>query len=121
MQALRHRLRVFSWVALFAMAGLALAPTLSQVLAAADASNPWLQVCTTSSGSGAPEAPQGAGHVGHCPLCTQWADVLGLLPTVVAALPAPVRDAFVASSGDVAPAPSFTWVNAQPRAPPAFS
>ena len=83
MQTIRHRLCTFTWVALFAMLGLAFAPTVSHALNAGTTPNPWTEICTTAdarSASGAPALPCEVGHIGHCPLCALSAGALGLPP-----------------------------------------
>ena len=108
---------------MFAMFGLALAPTISHALDANTAANPWAQVCSTagSGGSGAPALPGGLSHLDHCPLCGHGAGLLGLPPSAIASLPVPAREAFVVPLHGVAAAHVDTWAAAQPRAPPSFS
>jgi hypothetical protein len=106
---------------LFAMLGLALAPTLSHALDANQAANPWGQICTTpaTDGSGSPALPgAGVNPAGHCPLCGPGTGPLGMLPGAAAALPVPAREVFVTGFRSVDAAHGFFFAAAQPRAPP---
>jgi hypothetical protein len=122
-QIIRQRLRAFTWIAMFAMFGLALVPTISHALDANTAANPWAQVCYTpgGGGSGSPTQPGGLSHLDHCPLCGHGAGPLGMPPSATAGVPVPSREAFVAPCHGVAAAHLDTWAAAQPRAPPFFS
>jgi hypothetical protein len=121
-QTLRRRLRAFTWIALFAMFGLALAPTVSHAVNASNGSNPWAEICSTANGNGAglPTLPGTLNHIDHCPLCGHGAGPLGLPPSAALVLPLPTRDVHVVPLADAAVAHLFTWAAAQPRAPPFF-
>jgi Protein of unknown function (DUF2946) len=119
--SLRHRLRTFTWLALFAMLGLALAPSVSRALDADPASNPWAQICTTPGSVDAPALPGTLAHAEHCPLCGHGAGPLGLPPAAVAVLALPAQRAFVAPPARAAVAHASVRATAQPRAPPSFS
>jgi len=123
-QAVRRFFRQATWLAIFAMLGLALAPTVSHALAASGPGNPWAEICSVAGGkvvvadATGSEAEAGS-HLGHCPLCGQ----LGSAP----ALPmAESSGSFAVDGADFLPAlfaqspsPLFAWAAAQPRAPPA--
>ncbi len=123
-QTLRRLFRQATWLALVAMLGLALAPTVSHALAASGPGNPWAEICSVAGGkmvvadAAGVQADAGA-HLGHCPLCGQIgnapplpvAESAGML--LVAG--ADFRPALFAQS----PTPLFAWAAAQPRAPPA--
>lgn len=122
MQSIRRLFRPATWLALVAMLGLALAPTLSHALAASGPGNPWAEICSVAGGKAvaaqAPGALADAGtHLGHCPLCGQVGDVPALpgteyVPPRVDA--AEQRPALFLR----APHTLFAWTAAQPRAPP---
>ncbi len=127
MQSIRRLFRPATWFAIFAMLGLALAPTVSHALAASGPGNPWAEVCSVAGGKGVVADAAGANgsqtdagsHLGHCPLCGQ----LGSAPALPVAGSA---GALVIAGADVLPAlfarspsPLFAWAAAQPRAPPA--
>lgn len=108
------------------MAGMALAPTLSHLWAAASG-NAWSEVCSASGSrwvasagaqfEGGGTDPQSAA-LAHCPLCVLGA-MLGPPPVPRAALPR----FDTAARLPAPPAPALTlrhaWPHAQPRAPPA--
>lgn len=108
------------------MAGMALAPTLSHLWAAAGG-NAWSEVCSASGSrwvasagaqfEGGGTDPQSAVRA-HCPLCVLGA-MLGPPPVPRAALPR----FDTAARLPAPPAPALTlrhaWPHAQPRAPPA--
>ena len=123
MQNIRQRLKALTWIAVFAIFGLALAPTISHALDANTAANPWAQICSTpaSGGAGSPALPSGLRHLDHCPLCGHGAGPLGMPPGATLALPAPAREAFVRAHQGLAATHAFAWAAAQPRAPPFFS
>lgn len=108
------------------MAGMALAPTLSHLWAAASG-NAWSEVCSASGSrwvasagaqfEGGGTDPQSA-VLAHCPLCVLGA-MLGPPPVPRATLPR----FDTAARLPAPPAPALTlrhaWPHAQPRAPPA--
>eukprot|EP01035_Chromulina_nebulosa_P011730 gene11730-15660_t len=83
---LRLHLRQLCWVALLAVFGLALAPTISHAVALGQAPAGWTEVCTPQGNqwvpltdAGSPAQPAtGAGHLEHCPLCGLAGAALGL-------------------------------------------
>lgn len=116
---LRHQLRLYTWIALLAMLGLALAPSISHALNADRASNAWTQIC---SASGSSEPPRSAAmQLEHCGLCVVAAHALGMPPAPVAVVSVPEGIAFVAALFLQAPHPLFAWRPPQARAPPSFS
>lgn len=127
MQAIRRLFRQTTWLAIFAMLGLALAPTVSHALAASGPGNPWAEICSVASGklvvadaAGVPGSQAEAGsHLGHCPLCGQLggAPVLPVAESA-GALVVDVAD-FLPALYAQSPSPLFAWAAAQPRAPPA--
>lgn len=135
MKFCRRRLCSFTWIALFAVIGLALAPTVSHALArggAAGGVNPWAELCSAATSQ--PAAAAVAAHAttevppqalatpfDHCPLCGH-AGCAAVLPT---APPASFHAAgcarFVPASFSQSRRPQFAWAVAQPRGPPARS
>jgi Protein of unknown function (DUF2946) len=120
--SLRRRLRSFTWLALFAMLGLALAPSISHALSAQQASNPWTEICSASASG---EQPVGKGsaamHLEHCALCCVAASAMGMPPAPPAVLPAPAGAARVVALFLDATHPLFALSAPQARAPPLFS
>jgi len=124
-QTVRRLFRPATWLAILAMLGLAIAPTISHALAASGPGNPWAEICSAASGQAvaaadAPGRQSDAGaHLGHCPLSGH----LGNAPT----LPSwPSTGCAAAGQAEAAPAlfaaaprPLSAWAAAQPRAPPA--
>ena len=119
MQLIRHHLRQFVWIALVAILGVALAPTVSHARAGSGAGNPWAEICSAAAAA-APATPQApsAVHLAHCPLCSQ-ASADPVLPPALVAVPArrPVPHARPAAPVR-AGTPALAWAIAQPRAPP---
>ncbi len=125
--AIRRLFRPATWLALVAMLGLALAPTVSHALAASGPGNPWAEICSVAGGTmvvadtaaAQADAQADAGiHLGHCPLCGQ----VGAAPALPSAEYAPVRIAGGAEHRPAlfrhAPRTLFACAAAQPRAPP---
>jgi hypothetical protein len=122
--AFRRHLQRLSWIALVAIFGLALAPTLSHALHADDASNPFAEICSAAGAKAVPVAagdvPAAAGgqHLAHCPLCAQASGVLGMPPALASFTPPDEQSP--------AQPPTRAWAvpvwrsrrSAQPRAPP---
>lgn len=125
---IRHHLRRCSWIALLAVFGLALVPTISHALAHAQGATPWTEICTPQglkvvslSGEELPADAMPSPHgLEHCPLCglaaspsapPQAAPSLVLDPGLSQAVPR----LFLA-----APRPLFAWATLQARAPPAL-
>jgi hypothetical protein len=116
-----------AWLALVAVLGFALLPTLSRAMAFA-ADSPWTEICTPqgmkwvaadaaadAAGEGAPTL---AAALDHCALCAMAGDATavlhcgatpGLLPPASAQAPATWRQAALAQRA---------WRSAQPRGPP---
>lgn len=127
MRAVRHHLQLAGWIAVLAILLSALAPSLSQALAAGTGSN-WVEVCTAQGSkwmaageAGTEPAPASAHVLDHCPYCSLHAPALGLPP--VASMPPlllqrahEVPRAYLAARRTL-----HAWVSAQPRAPPLFS
>jgi hypothetical protein len=126
--ALRRRLRLMTWFALFAIGNLSLAPTLAHALKAQQPTNPWAEICSaaaasrTASGHPAAPASHDSGlHAEHCPLCSHqgagpalasrdalaWQAVEGVDLLVAWATPSPHR--------------LLAWVVVRARAPPRSS
>lgn len=117
------------------MLALALLPTVSRAMAAAQHDDTaWTELCTAQGmvrvaldgGSGDPAAgpalPETAtGHLDHCPFCTLSTQLAGLTSAQARA------PALVATAGPLPPpfwpvARSHrAWCNAQPRAPPSHA
>jgi hypothetical protein len=126
-QAIRRLFRQATWLAIFAMLGLALAPTVSHALAASGPGNPWAEICSVAGGkvvvanaSGAAGSQAEAGtHLGHCPLCGQLGSAPALPVAESAGTLAPTGADFLPALFAQSPSPLFAWAAAQPRAPPA--
>lgn len=124
-QLVRRLFRRATWLALVAMLGLALAPTLSHALAASNSGDPWSEICSMGGAKMAPvqadagQAADAGAHLGHCPLCGQIGDA----PTLPSAEYLPVRVDGATHRPALflhAPRTLFAWVAAQPRAPPSL-
>lgn len=126
MNALRHHLRFATWLALIAIAAMALLPTLSHALArqAGAGSSTFTEVCTPqgtklvalADGQDAPDSAML--QLEHCSWCS---GALGNL----APLPAAPRYDLPVAGADFVPAPFLqapytlhAWASTQPRAPP---
>ncbi|MDZ7813785.1 MAG: DUF2946 family protein [Ideonella sp.] len=123
---IRHHLRRCSWIALLAVFGLALAPTISHAVAHANGATPWTEICTPQgiklvslTGEELPaDATLSPHSLEHCALCGLAASPAA--PPAASAGPAlhqglsqAVPELFLQ-----APRPLFAWASAQPRAPP---
>ena len=125
---LRHRLRRLSWMALLAIFGLAMAPTISRALAHADPGRGWTEVCTPQGmklvaldDRIGEEPTPGATMPDHCSLCA-WGGAPMAPPSPPVALPGPDRRAVALPTLFLAaPRPLFAWAASQPRAPPTLS
>lgn len=116
---------------MFAMLGIALAPTVSHALMAASGAQ-WTEICSTggsrwvplpaSTGQQGemPVAPSNAVDMPHCPLCCHLGGDTGL-PPVQAHTVVFLNDAAhkVPALFLRAPRTLFAWATAQPRGPPA--
>ena len=126
-QTARRHLRWFRCVALSALLGLALLPTLSRALAAGEAVGPWAEFCSVAGPQGpgsATEAPapgpeRSAPAPAHCPLCNLHQPLVALPPAGPAGVPT-LAATTVPSAPPAADAtrPSRAWSSAQPRGPP---
>lgn len=126
MQTIRRLFRRATWLAIFAMLGLALAPAVSHALAGGGPGNPWAEICSVAGGklvvSDASGEQAGAGaHLGHCPLCGHLGHAPALPTAEAADAPNPDGADFLPAPFAQAPSPPFAWAAAQPRAPPASS
>lgn len=123
MPLFRRLHRRLSWIALFAMLAMALAPTVSHALA--DAPAPWLAVCSATGTSpngvaGEPTQLPGLAHLDHCPFCALQGAAPPPPPALALWRPMDLSQAMPESYGQ-AHHPSFAWCAAQPRAPPPLS
>lgn len=127
MQALRRRLQRVTWIALLAMLGLALAPTLSRAFAATAGFDPWAELCSTvgSKAAGGENGDAGKRDAvampDHCPLCSHVAEAPMLPAPDVAELPALDGADYLPALYAHSPRPLFAWAAAQARAPPSAS
>jgi hypothetical protein len=114
---------MFTWLALVAMLGLALAPSVSHALSAQQSPHPWTEICSSSSsGSGKQPGSGGAAmHLEHCALCCVATSAMGMPPAPIAVLPAPAGANYVATLFLAAAHSLFAWSPPQARAPPLFS
>jgi hypothetical protein len=119
--SLRRRLHLFTWLALAAMLGLALAPSVSHALNAQQASNPFTAICSASNTGGQPADGGAAMRLEHCAMCVVAASAMGMPPAPVAVLPVSEGAAYIPSLFLDAPRPLFAWRPPQARAPPTFS
>ena len=126
MQTIRRLFRQATWLAIFAMLGLALAPTVSHALDASGPGNPWAEICSVAGGQVMADEAAGArgdagAHLGHCPLCGHLgtAPALPASPSTIVAL-LDGADYLPAAFAEL-PRPRFAWAAAQPRAPPSFA
>jgi hypothetical protein len=145
----RYRRRVAAWIACFAVMMASLAPSISQALASRTLESlSQEKICslTHSQASGtnidphashgshqtsdaakvdnAPHSghsPQKGMHFEHCPFCFTHAGSFGLLPAVATNLPAVTGSPVLPLLFFQSPRPLFTWISAQPRAPPVVS
>lgn len=128
MTRLRQHLHRLPWIALLAIFGLVLAPTVSRLLASSSTQAVWAEVCTpqgtrvlaTSAGDDdRSSAPAGHHLLDHCPLCGLSGGAPAL-PPVAWALPQPLQAQHSVPALFLhAPRRLFAWASAQPRAPPA--
>jgi Protein of unknown function (DUF2946) len=118
----RHRLHRFACFALFTMLGLALAPSVSKVVSAQAAGNPFTQVCSAASGGAASDDEGGSAamHLEHCALCCVAAAPM-LPPAAPSGPAAPVGASYIAARFLDASHTLFAWTSAQARAPPRLS
>lgn len=118
---------------MFAVLGMALAPTVSHALMAASGAQ-WTEICSTSGsrwvplqaekgppGETPPAAPSNALDMPHCPLCCHLGGDTGMPPAQ------PLPAVFLDNAAQLLPAlflhaprPLFAWAAAQPRGPPAL-
>ncbi|OYT85553.1 MAG: hypothetical protein CFE46_17560 [Burkholderiales bacterium PBB6] len=132
MFTMRRRLQRLSWIAFFAIFGLAFAPTISHAMAAAAGNSLYTEVCTPqgtrlvsladgSEASGPEASLSGAAglHFDHCPLCGLGGQA-PLPPSAppTDALATPALSHAVPRLFLQAHRPLFAWAAAQPRAPP---
>lgn len=128
MQLFRHHVRRLAWIALIAILGLSLAPTVSHALAGSMGQSPWTEVCTpdgpkvlADAGTGDESPGRASGHLEHCPLCA-LGGTTPVLPTQLAPmLPTPDLGATLPSLYLQAARTLFAWRPAQARAPPSLS
>jgi Protein of unknown function (DUF2946) len=128
----RQHQRLLTWLALVAVLGMALLPTLSHALAFArgDASR-WAEVCTPqgmrlvavddSAGAEDKTLPTASGQLEHCPLCALGAGAMAPPPAPLAVLWLPLAGAEPPTAFLQAPRTAHAWRSAQPRGPPSFS
>lgn len=128
--ALRHPLRQLSWIALLAIFGLALAPTISHALAAASGQSAYTEICTPqgtrlvaldeAGGLTQPAGPTppSLGHLDHCPLCGLAGHALALPQAALGWSPEGALSHAVPSLFQQAHRLLFAWAPTQARAPP---
>ena len=112
---------MFTWLALVAMFGLALAPSVSHALSASNAANPFTEICSAPPSDGTPPGNTGSAamHLEHCALCCIAAQPLGMPPAPLVLPAVPDGAHFVAARFLDASHTLFAWTAAQPRGPPA--
>jgi Protein of unknown function (DUF2946) len=118
-----------SWIAVLALLMAALAPSISHALQAKTGAS-WIEVCTSigakwvqPDGGSTDQAPSsgGAHPFEHCPYCSLQANTIAVPAAPVALVPAPSLSHLLPTAFLPAPRTLFSWVSAQPRAPPQFS
>lgn len=127
MRLSRSLRRLYTWIALLAVLGAAMAPTISRALASVNhGATPWLQICTAAGeirlDPGAPDGKRqparGGLHLDHCALCTFHA-VSGEPPLLgQAGAQALTGFTTVPRPAVVVPRARLPWSVAHPRAPP---
>ncbi|MBX9716501.1 MAG: DUF2946 domain-containing protein [Burkholderiaceae bacterium] len=133
MNFFRHRVRWLLHIALIAMVGLALVPTLSRLMIPSVGSGPWSEICSTAGArwlaqvvtpSDAPQSvPSVPGdtrsaHMEHCPLCSHVTPVLGMPPVTPAVVTLAKGADHLPALFSQAPRPLYAWASIQARAPP---
>ena len=126
LEFIRHHLRRYSWIALLAIFGLSVAPTISHAVAHAQGATPWTEICTPQGlkvvslsgeelSADATLSPHGLEHCPLCGLAASPAAPPAAAATVVlgSGLSQAVPRLFLA-----APRPLFAWATLQARAPP---
>ena len=123
--SIRHHRHALAWIAFVAIFAIALVPTVSRWLAAAQGGSAWAEICTPQGPKalavGEAEQPQPAQsvtlHLDHCALCGLAGHAMAPPPMVAAATqvkPLTEQPALFLH----APRPLFAWAAAQARAPP---
>jgi hypothetical protein len=125
-QTIRHHLQRWAFIAIFAVVGMALAPTLSQAVMAASGVQ-WTEICSAtgsrwvqldSSAEPTTGGPAAMVDMSKCPACCHLGHSAGLPPAPLA-LPALIGGAHAVPVLFLhAPRPLFAWAAAQPRGPP---
>jgi len=127
------QLRRTSFIALLSMVMLALAPTVSKVIAAERTDSNLVEICTTegtkwlsaselgqAASAGHDQGPSSAhNHGGDCPYCNL--QTTNFLSSVVQSCVATKSVALLPSLFYQAPKPLFAWAHSRSRAPPAVS
>ena len=127
MQAVRRRLKCCALIAIIAVLGMAVMPSISRLLMAVSEAK-WVEVCTTAgsrwvqldSGASMDSAvPLDMQDMPNCPACCHLGHGVGLPPSFVQ------QPVFEQAAGDVVPLlfllgprTQFAWAGAQPRGPP---
>ncbi|THF67112.1 DUF2946 domain-containing protein [Pseudothauera nasutitermitis] len=123
-----HRTRLTAWLAAFAVAIAALAPTLTQAMAwAGDGSVRWVEVCTVlgvkmvamqEDGADTDAPASGDLPSASCPYCSPHAGSFALPPGSALAVAALQPRETLFSAPSAAPPPAASRGIPQPRAPP---
>lgn len=115
-------LRRSAWLALFAMLWLALAPTVSHALAAADGGAPWSEICSADGARGVPAEQRDASQhlLEHCPFCAVQ-PLAAALPSTHAAFMPDMRAHEEPWLFLHAPRTLHAWRHALSRGPPSFA
>ncbi|MDO9313633.1 MAG: DUF2946 domain-containing protein [Burkholderiaceae bacterium] len=133
MNFFRPRLQLVLCIALIAMLGLALVPTLSRLMIPSTGSGPWSEICSTvgarwlasatpstTDPTQTPVAPGKArvAHMEHCPLCSHLSPVPDLLPSDAAVVLLAACADYLPALYTQAPRTLYAWAAVQARAPP---
>jgi hypothetical protein len=123
-------LQRFAWIALFAMLGVAFAPTVSAAVGAAREDVPWNPICTGEGMQNMALESRGdadgrSGHdlthlFKHCPFCAMQ-PMAAALPSAPLQLPGAERLHEQPALFLSAPTPMYAWRHALSRGPPAFA
>ncbi len=127
------RRRAVSWIACFAIALNALAPSVSQAIAAYTGQTGWTQICSLAglrwvqladddlANSQDPSSQSQQADAQQCPFCGLHAGSFALLPPAIASIEIATGFDLHPTLFYAAPRPLFQWASAHPRAPPLAS
>lgn len=121
--------RLAAWITCLAILFAALAPSISQAMAASSG-GAWTEICSAAGitlvkvadGRGDPvDAPASSSHLEHCPFCATHPSAVDLLPGSLWSIPLLKGRDTHPSLFFQSPTPLAIWTLAQSRAPPAYT